>query len=445
MKNFDLERFRGERGQIHCVGVAGVGTLPLARIFLKNGFRVSGSDLLATPGTEALRAAGADIYQGHSADNLPSPEKELLLIHTSAATPENPELAAASARSNAVLLRRGNALAVLATLYRRVVSVRGSHGKTSVSGLLAYLFREAGLQPGYLVGGFLTGEDGRNGEAGQGNDLFVTEVDESDGTHTAMFSHVGIVTNVEDDHAWSVGGAEQLYANFQQYARQAETLIYVGSPRTDALFADHPNAQRLDPDLFTHQDELSLFDPDTLAGWGAWQKLNAITALAAAKAIGLDPVQAAAILSRFPGVERRMSLRFKNDDFTIMEDYAHHPTELRASLTAFREIFPDRRLIVLFQPHRYARLERYFTDFAEILRLADRVFVTPVFAAWTASGKYNSSDLAAATGSKAKAVSGNWDAIAQSIAGELQKGDLIAVIGAGDLKDVIEPLKSRLI
>ena len=445
MKNFDLERFRGEQGQIHCVGVAGVGTLPLAQIFLKNGFRVSGSDLLATPGTEALRAAGADIYQGHSADNLPSPEKELLLIHTSAATPENPELAAASARSNAVLLRRGNALAVLATLYRRVVSVSGSHGKTSVSGLLAYLFREAGLQPGYLVGGFLTGEDGRNGEAGQGNDLFVTEVDESDGTHTAMFSHIGIVTNVEDDHAWSVSGAEQLYANFQQYARQAETLIYVGSPRTDALFADHPNAQRLDPDLFTHQDELSLFDPDTLAGWGAWQKLNAITALAAAKAIGLDPVQAAAILSRFPGVERRMSLRFKNDDFTIMEDYAHHPTELRASLTAFREIFPDRRLIVLFQPHRYARLERYFTDFAEILRLADRVFVTPVFAAWTASGKCNSSDLAAATGSKAKAVSGNWDAIAQSIAGELQKGDLIAVIGAGDLKDVIEPLKSRLI
>lgn len=445
MKNFDLERFRGERGQIHCVGVAGVGTLPLAQIFLKNGFRVSGSDLLATPGTEALRAAGADIYQGHSADNLPSPEKELLLIHTSAATPENPELAAASARSNAVLLRRGNALAVLATLYRRVVSVSGSHGKTSVSGLLAYLFREVGLQPGYLVGGFLTGEDGRNGEAGQGNDLFVTEVDESDGTHTAMFSHIGIVTNVEDDHAWSVGGAEQLYANFQQYARQAEMLIYVGSPRTDALFADHPNAQRLDPDLFTHQDELSLFDPDTLAGWGGWQKLNAITALAAAKAIGLDPVQAAAILSRFPGVERRMSLRFKNDDFTIMEDYAHHPTELRASLNAFREIFPDRRLIVLFQPHRYARLERYFTDFAEILRLADRVFVTPVFAAWTASGKYNSSDLAAATGSKAKAVSGNWDAIAQSIAGELQKGDLIAVIGAGDLKDVIEPLKSRLI
>lgn len=445
MKNFDLERFRGERGQIHCVGVAGVGTLPLAQIFLKNGFRVSGSDLLATPGTEALRAAGADIYQGHSADNLPSPEKDLLLIHTSAATPENPELAAAAARSNAVLLRRGNALAVLATLYRRVVSVSGSHGKTSVSGLLAYLFREAGLQPGYLVGGFLTGEDGRNGEAGQGNDLFVTEVDESDGTHTAMFSHIGIVTNVEDDHAWSVGGAEQLYANFQQYARQAETLIYVGSPRTDALFADHPNAQRLDPDLFTHQDELSLFDPDTLAGWGAWQKLNAITALAAAKAIGLDPVQAAAILSRFPGVERRMSLRFKNDDFTIMEDYAHHPTELRASLTAFREIFPDWRLIVLFQPHRYARLERYFTDFAEILRLADRVFVTPVFAAWTASGKYNSSDLAAAIGSKAKAVSGNWDAIAQSIAGELQKGDLIAVIGAGDLKDVIEPLKKRLI
>ena len=444
MEKLDLERFRGERGQIHCVGVAGVGTLPLAQIFLENGFRVSGSDLLSTPGTEALRAAGGIVYKGHRADHLPSPEKDLLLIHTSAATPENPELAAASARSNAVLLRRGNALAVLATLYKRVVSVSGSHGKTSVSGLLAYLFREAGLHPGYLVGGFLTGEEGRNGEAGQGNDLFVTEVDESDGTHTAMFSHIGIVTNVEDDHAWSVGGAEQLYANFQQYARQAQTLIYVSSPRTDSLFADHPNALRLDPDLAAHQADLALFDPETLACWGSWQKLNAITALAAAKAIGLDPAQAVAILSRFPGVERRMSLRFKNKNFTIMEDYAHHPTELRASLTAFREIFPDRRLIVLFQPHRYARLERYFTEFAEVLNLADRVFVTPVFAAWTASGKYSSADLAAAIGAKADAVTGSWEEIAQDIAGTLQTGDLIAVIGAGDLKDVIEPLKKRL-
>ncbi len=440
----DLEHFRGERGQIHCVGIAGVGTLPLAQIFLENGFRVSGSDLLSTPGTEALQAAGATVYKGHSADNLPSPEKELLLIHTSAATPDNPELAAASVRSNAVLLRRGNALALLSTLYRRVVSVSGSHGKTSVSALLAYLFREAGLQPGYLVGGFLTGENGCNGEAGQGNDLFVTEVDESDGTHTAMYSHIGIVTNVEDDHAWSVGGAEQLFANFQQYARQAEKLIYVGSPRTDVLFADHPDAWRLDPDLSAHQTDLALFDPETLSCWGSWQKLNAVTALAAAKAIGLDPARAAAILSRFPGVERRMSLRFKNEIFTIMEDYAHHPTELRASLSAFREIFPARRLVVLFQPHRYARLERYFTEFAEVLTLADRVFVTPVFAAWTASGRYSSADLAAAVGAKASAVTGSWEEIAQRIAGDLQAGDLIAVIGAGDLKDVIDPLKQCL-
>ncbi|MBO5958987.1 MAG: hypothetical protein J6Q65_02575, partial [Lentisphaeria bacterium] len=318
MQKVDLERFRGEHGQIHCVGVAGVGTLPLAQIFLKIGFRVSGSDLLSTPGTEALRAEGADIFTGHDAANLPSPEKDLLLIHTSAATMENPELAAAAARSDAVILRRGYALALLATLYRRVVSVSGSHGKTSVSGMLAYLFREAGLKPGYLVGGFLTGEDGRNGEAGEANDLFVTEVDESDGTHTAMFSHIGIVTNVEDDHAWSVGGAEQLYANFQQYARQAETLIYVGSPRTDALFAGHPDAIRLDPELSRHSGDLELFDPETLAGWGSWQKLNALIALAAAKAIGMAPGIAAQILSRFPGVERRMSLRFKNHDFTIM-------------------------------------------------------------------------------------------------------------------------------
>ena len=442
--SFALDRFR--KGYVHFVGCAGVGTLPLARIFLENGFRVSGSDLAPT---NAMRQLNIPCFTGHSAEHLPPDDgAPLLLIHSSAAEPDNPEILAAKARRDHIILRRGSALAAVAGLYRRTVSVSGSHGKTSVSGMLAFLFQEAGLLPGYLVGGFLSapGWAEKNGEAGQGNDLFITEVDESDGTHTEMYSKIGIVTNVEDDHAWSVGGREQLFENFKTYARKTERLIYVGSAECDRLFADHPSARRLDPDLKKHAAALALFDPAALKQWGRYQKLNALTALAAAEELGdLTPAEAAAILSRFPGVERRMSVRYQSAEHLLIEDYAHHPTELRASLEALREVYPGKRLIVIFQPHRYARLERYFYEFAAELKKADKVFITPVFAAWTAGGKVDSSDLADAIGGDtAIAVSGSWAEIAKAAAGEIRSGDLAAVIGAGDVKDVIAPLTDLL-
>ncbi len=428
--NLDLNRFRG--GNVHFVGCAGVGTFPLAQILKENGFSVSGSDLLPLP------EAGFPVFTGHDAAQLPEESLPLLLIHSSAAGADNPEILAAKERENALVIRRGTALAALTSLYRRVVSVSGSHGKTSVSGMLAYLF-SAVCEPGFLVGGYLTGWGKKNGSAGQGNDLFFTEVDESDGTHAEMASWLGIVTNVEDDHSWSVGGTEQLYRNFRTYAMKAERLLYVGSETADRLFADHPSARRIDPE--NPGEYLADFDPEALKMWGPYQRLNAVTVLLAAEEIGLERKRAAAILSRFPGVERRMSVRVKN---LLIEDYAHHPTELRASLAALREVYPGRRLTVVFQPHRYARLERYFTEFAEVLRSADQVFITPVFAAWTASGKYDSSQLAEAVGSHAEAVSGNWESIAEKVFASYRTGDLIAVIGAGDLKDVIPYLADRI-
>lgn len=222
--------FRGAAGRVHLIGCAGVGTLPLARIFLENGFRVSGSDLLDSPALQELRDKGVVIHTGHKKENLPPDDgTPLLVVHTSAASEDNPELLAARARKGTVILRRGDALAALLSLYARPVTVSGSHGKTSVSGMLAFLVSRMDQKPGFLVGGFLSGAGERNGSAGEGHDLFISEVDESDGTHTLAHSWLGIVTNVEDDHAWSVGGTERLFANFRQYAFQAEHLIYVAS------------------------------------------------------------------------------------------------------------------------------------------------------------------------------------------------------------------------
>ncbi len=425
MSMLDLNRFRGGNGRVHFIGCAGAGMFPLLRIFRENGFRVSGSDLLLTPPLEKLRADGVQIFTGHAAENLPADDgTALLVIRTSAAAEENPEVAEALRRGVPVL-RRGEALALIASLYRRVVTVSGSHGKTSISGRLAYLLRKCGMAPGWLVGGVVRSLEEHTGEAGVSSDFFVSEVDESDGTHTLIHSCLGVIPNVEDDHAWSVGGREQLMENFRTYASRCARIVYFATPETDALFAEHNDKVRL-----------------PLPANATWQELDTIIAAEAAVQLGFSRESAMEILKDFPGIDRRMTKHFENDDFALIEDYAHHPTELRECLKSFRIMYPGRRLTAVFQPHRYARLERYFDEFAEVLKSADKVWITPVFAAWTDTGRVNSADLAKACGGSA--VAGTWGEMAAQVAAEAAPGDLVAVIGAGDIKEILKPLAELL-
>jgi UDP-N-acetylmuramate--alanine ligase len=411
---------------VHVIGCCGAGCAPLARILLEKGFRVTGSDLLDNAAAATLRKHGAQIAPaGHRIENLPPEKDGLLVVRTSAAGPDNPEVAEAMRRGLPVL-RRGEALAVVADSYKRSVAVSGSHGKTSVSAMLAWLLRELGANPGFMIGGSVTGWESA-GAAGDG-DLFVTEADESDGTHALLHPHLGIVTNVEDDHAWSLGGFEALEHNFQTFVDQSETLLYCASEETDRLFKGHPHAVRL---------ELADLSDDFLPGFGHFQRLDGMIAVKAATLLGFDPEKAEKTLRNFPGVERRLSVRF-NGTATVIEDYAHHPTELRESIRSLRELYLGRPLVVIFQPHRYARLERYFDEFAAELKKADRVFVTPVFAAWTGSGKYTSDDLAAAVGGIA--LAGSWDEIGTQVGAELKPGDVAAIIGAGDLPKILPSL-----
>ena len=411
---------------VHIVGCCGAGCAPLARILLEKGFRVSGSDLLDNAAAGSLRRHGARIMPaGHRVENLPPGNDGLLVVRTSAAGPDNPEVAEAMRRGLPVL-RRGEALAITADSCVRPVAVSGSHGKTSVSAMLAWVLRELGANPGYMIGGSVTGWESA-GAAGDG-DLFITEADESDGTHALLRPHLGIVTNVEDDHAWSLGGFEALERNFRTFAEQSETLLYCASEETDRLFQDHPNAVRLELD-----------DPPEgfLPGFGRFQRLDGAIAVKAAELLGFDPAEAEKTLRGFPGVERRLSVRW-NGAVTVIEDYAHHPTELRESIRSLRELYPGRRLVILFQPHRHARLERYFDVFAAELKKADRVFVTPVFAAWTGGGKRSAAELAAAAGGTA--LAGTWDEMGAQAGAGLKSGDVTAIIGAGDLPKILPSL-----
>lgn len=426
---FNLHDFKSRGGHIHFIGCAGAGTRPLASIFLELGFPCSGSDLLPS------HLEGMRTFRGHDAANLPAGDFPLLVVHTSAADPENPELVEARRRGAAVM-RRGEALAHLGTLFGKTVAVAGSHGKTSVSAMIAHTLRELGENPGFLIGGSVAGWE-RSGAAGGGN-VFVTEVDESDSTHALFRASVAVVTNIEDDHSWSVGGTEKLFRSFVEFAEKSETLIDVEGENTDRLFAPFAGKRK----------RLSRVPPgwNYPPHWGGFQRLNAATAFAAVREVtgqGEETIRSA--LFRFPGVERRMSLRFDNGIFRIVEDYAHHPTELKASLEALRETNPGRRMVLVFQPHRYARLARYFREFAALLgALEGPVFLPPVFAAWTERSEVDSARLASRIDPSARALSGSWEEMAEEVAAAVRPGDLIAIVGAGDVKEIIAPLTARL-
>lgn len=422
---FDFKR-------VHFIGAGGVGTAPLMRIFAENGFDVSGSDMAESDLTEQLKSFGYDIKIGHSVDNLPVfvDGKDVLIVYSSAVDESNVEYAESVVRGY-TMMRRGAALAAIADRYQRTVAVSGSHGKTSVCAMISWIMKKCNPSCGFLIGGRLS-DASFNGESGIGNDIFITEADESDGTHTCLHPYIGIVTNVEDDHAWSLGGTQKLYDNFKSFAFNSTKLIYVASEKADELFSAHPDAIRI-----ADVPDFAIFGRKK---WGAYQKSNAYLAILACGLLGVSEREAENALEDFPGVDRRMSLRYDSEKVVVIEDYAHHPTELRASLAAIRETYPDRRIIALFQPHRYARLERYFNEFASELSKADVVFVAPVFAAWTAMGKYTSDDLADAVLVPCAALDGSFSQMADVVAQAVWKHDLVAVIGAGDIKEVVPEL-----
>jgi len=414
---------------IHFVGIGGAGMAPLAEIVLARGARVSGSDRELSGKTAHLAELGATVHAGHAAEFLPSAAE--LLVYSSAVQPENPERARA-AELGVPQLRRGEFLAKLAAEYRRPVAISGSHGKTSVSAMIAHILVHAGKTPGFLIGAAVNGAP--SASAGEGDDLFVTEVDESDGTHTFVHPFLGVVPNVEDDHSWSVGGEAQLFENFRRFAFQSKHLIYCAGTHADELFAGHPAAERLERP-----------EPGRFGGrWIGFQAWNAHLAIHAAMRLGIGEAEAEAALDSFPGVARRMTAHFRSGRLTVIEDYAHHPTELASSIETLRLGYPEHHLRIVFQPHRYARLHKYLPQLAAELAKADSVIVTPVFAAWCEAGPSGGGDLAAAAGPNARYLDADWPEIARTALDcKDERPLLLAVIGAGDIEHIFEFLPPR--
>ncbi len=457
-----------ELARVHMVGIGGAGMSGIARILLDRGALVSGSDAKESRGVHALRARGALIRIGHDASSLDlMPGGPTAVITTHAAIPKtNPELVEARRRGIPVVLRP----AVLARLMDGLTTlmVTGTHGKTTTTSMLIVALQHCGRDPSFAVGGEL-GEAGTNAHHGSG-DCFVAEADESDGSLLEYTPSVAVVTNIETDHLDFYGSADAYVEVFDAFVERLSPggalVVCTDDPGAAALAqrtaelgirvlrygsADQPGEELAAGLLSWEQQGTGAVAHIQLAGEphprvmrlsvpGRHMALNALAALLAAIEIGATADEVLDGLAGFEGVRRRFELVGTSGtgqaSVRVFDDYAHHPTEISATLAAVRTVLDqggDGRCIVVFQPHLYSRTKAFAAEFGRALDAADKVFVLDVFGA-------REQPLTGVSGaSVAEHVSvpvrylADFSAVAEEVAAAAGPGDVIVTMGAGDV------------
>lgn len=424
--------------RIHLIGVGGAGMSAYARAASALGAEVSGSDAAETPYLARLREEGVlDPAVGHAAGNIPA-GADVEVFHSSAIPESNPERAAARERG----LRespRAELLGELSAL-RRTVAVAGTHGKTTTSAMLVHVLRAAGMDPGWLVGG--SPGPGLANSHWSGGEWLVVEADESDRSMLSLHVEVAVVTNVELDHHASYGSLQELREVFREFLAPAPQAVVWDRPDVLALRAgpvhpfDVPGAQLADGgSRFSWRGrEVRLRVP------GLHNALDAAAALEAAALAGADEQAAAASLQSFTGAGRRFQLLGSSSaGAAVYDDYAHHPTEVAATLRGARTL-PHKRLVAVFQPHLYSRTKLLAREFGAALALADVAVVLDVYPARERAAEHPGVSGLLVAEATADAAAGRqvcWaprrqDAAAM-LAGLLRAGDLCVVMGAGDV------------
>ena len=431
--------------RLHLVGVGGAGMSAYARAAHALGATVTGSDRADSPFARALAVDGVLVAAiGHAPENVPAGPVEV--VHSSAIGPDNTELRAALDRRLTVR-SRAELLGELTRL-RRTIAVAGAHGKTTTASMIVTALRGSGLDPGYLIGGTLR-ETGRNGEWGTGEWL-VVEADESDRSMLALDTEIAVLTSVELDHHAAFGSRLELEGVYREFLAGAPEAVIWDRPELLALrrgpVAVYDVAA---PDLAGGGARFSYLNVDvSLRVPGAHNALNAAAALAVCRLVGADLIGAAAALGGFTGVARRFERLGRTPAGAVVyDDYAHHPTEIAATLAAARTLGPD-RVIAVFQPHLYSRTRELAREFGGALAAADVVVVLDVYPA-----RERAEDFPGVTGrmvaeASADAAGGRpvyWlprlDDAARVLSRLLAAGDLCLVLGAGD----VDGLGRRLI
>ena len=393
-----LEMRRGQH--IHLIGIGGAGLSAIARILLSRGFQVSGSDLHASEITASLRELGASVHHGHSADFVGHAD---WVLASSAVPPEHVEVRAARARGIPVLNRRQFLPALLRGY--QVIAVAGTHGKTTTTSMIVHILRAAGQDPSFIVGGAL-GNSGDSAALGKGVH-FVIEADEYDNMFHGLGPRIAVVTNVEHDHPDFFKSLEQMQNAFRDFVNQlpddgplvacaddagAARLLHqrraAGLPVTSyGLKTDEADWRAVNPrhgemgvcaTILRKGEKLGEL---RLALPGAHNILNALAALAIAEACGVGFADSGSALRSFRSTARRFQIRGQRDGIIVVDDYAHHPTEIRVNIEAARQRYPGHQIVVIWQPHTYSRVRQFWADFTRAFAGADQTLVTPIYPA----------------------------------------------------------------
>ena len=448
-----------EQGRVHFVGIGGAGMSAIAKVLLERGVEVSGSDLKRSRAAIQLEAMGATVHVGHDPAWVSG---AAVVVVSTAIRPSNPELVAATEQGIPVI-SRGEALADVLSGSRSII-VAGTHGKTTTTSMIVTILNSAGLDPTYLIGAGLN-DAGTNARSGSG-DLAVAESDESDGSFLLLQPSIAVVTNVEQDHVDHWASMDELWDAFRSFISSSDAGGSVCVPASDERLVDAATSSGRRTVLFgergivaegvsseggttnfdlVHEGERATV---TLKVPGDHNVSNALAAAAACIEAGVGLGEIAAGLAAYSGVERRFQLRGEAAGVTIIDDYAHHPTEVKATLAAARS-GDWVRVVAVFQPHRYSRTAAFAHDFGGSFADADRVVVTDVYGAGEepvpgVSGKLISDAVCAQLPGRPVAYLPHRAELVAYLTNAVRAGDAVLTMGAGDVTSLGEELLLEL-
>ena len=449
---------------IHFIGVGGSGMSGLASILLDSGHKISGSDIVTSKITKRLADKGATIFKGHNENNV---EEADLVVISSAIPESNPEIRGARDRK-ITMIKRAEMLARLMD-NKYGIAIAGTHGKSTTASMISLLLERSGFDPTVVVGGELNNFK-NNAKLGKGNHI-VVEADESDGSFLELNPRMAIITNIEDDHLDHYENVENILKDFRKF------IDKVPDNGRIILCKDCNNVKRLikkygkshvscgifaEADLMAKDIELDKLNSKSKIYWqdekigdlclkvaGYHNILNALAAIAVALELGISFTEIAKIFETFQGVHRRMEVVASTDNnILIIDDYAHHPTEIKATLSALRSSWQNRRIIAVFQPHRYSRTKLLAEKFGKVFSNADYVIINDIYSANESpisgiSGETIFTEIKKTNHRQIKYLPSKNN-ILSYLYEIIQPGDIIITMGAGDIWTIGQELAKQL-
>jgi UDP-N-acetylmuramate--alanine ligase len=445
----------GKIRHIHFVGIGGIGMSGIAEVLVNLGYLVSGSDLKENLVTQRLKSMGIQIYLGHSANYI---ENAQVVVVSSAIQNNNPEVLAAK-NAKIPVIPRGEMLAELMRM-KYGIAIAGSHGKTTTTSMIAQVLSNSGIDPTIVIGGKL-GTIGSNAKLGNGKFL-VAEADESDGSFLMLSPTIGVITNVDLEHVDYYKNIDDVIKAFTSFGNKipfyGSLFICTDDPNLSAMRAKLrrrvitygtnsqadiqannicANGWRTDFQVQAYGNDLGLF---SIGVPGNHMVLNALATIGVAIELGLDKDTIYNGLSNFTGAERRFQKRGEQNNIIVIDDYGHHPTEIVATLKAARQGFPNRRIVVAFQPHRYTRINALIKEFSQAFKYANKVLITDIYAAGeqpiTGINGRSLSDAILASGSTDVSYVAKIEDLPKALQINTKPGDVVITMGAGSITSV---------